>query len=463
MRVLAQQNRESGVTGVISQVRRRVVVVGGGFAGLFAVRALRRGPFAITLVDQSEHHLFQPLLYQCATGILSEGQITAPLRRVLRHYGNVECVMAKAVDVDASEHKLICQRPLGERLELDYEYLIVAAGVEQSYFGHDEFATWAPGMKTVSDALTIRRRVFGAFEMAETAADAAERARWLTFALVGAGPTGVELAGQIRELATKTLHDEFRKVHPEDARVLLFDGGTEPLASFGDKLSGRASDSLRALGVDMHLGSVVTKVEPGGLVVRDSLGKQTHYDAATVLWTAGVAAPPLATALAKATGAEQDRAGRIVVHDDLTLPEHPEIFVAGDMMSLRNLPGVAEVAMQAGRYAGRRITRQAGRRGPDGPFRYRDVGSAAYIARGRAVVSAGPLRLSGFAGWVFWLFIHIAFLTGFRNRVGALLTWWVAFTRDIRRERAFTAREVGTVRTIYSPLGSGRRAGSKRD
>ena len=443
-----------------STSRHRVVIVGGGFAGLFAVRALRRGPFAITLIDQSEHHLFQPLLYQCATGILSEGQITSPLRRVLRHEANVECVMARAVDVDAAARKVICHRPLGSRLEADYDYLIVAAGVEQSYFGHDEFRPVAPGMKTVADALTIRRRVFGAFEMAETAADAAERTRWLTFALVGAGPTGVELAGQIRELATKTLHEEFRRAHPEDCRVLLFDGGTEPLASFGEKLSARTSDALRALGVELHMGSTVTDVFPGGLKVRDHAGTETTFDAATVLWTAGVAAPAFATALAKATGAEQDKAGRILVRDDLTIASHPEIAVVGDIMSLRKLPGVAEVAMQAGHYAGRRIRREVTGQDPGGPFRYRDLGSAAYIARGRAVVSAGPLNLSGFVGWVFWLFIHIAFLTGFRNRIGALATWWVAFTRDIRRERAFTAREVGLLPSVYSQGDGGTEPGS---
>src|SRR6266566_2471960 len=251
------------------QARRRVVIVGGGFAGLFAVRALHRrpfgpaagfGPFSVTLIDQSEHHLFQPLLYQCATGILSEGQITAPLRRVLRKERHVECVMARAVGLDAAARTVICRRPLGSELVVPYDYLIVAAGVEQSYFGHDEFRPLAPGMKTIADALTIRRRVFGAFEMAETAADPAERAKWLTFALVGAGPTGVELAGQIREVATKTLREEFRHVDPEDARVLIFDGGTAPLASFGEKLSARTSDALRVLGVELHMGSTVTDI-----------------------------------------------------------------------------------------------------------------------------------------------------------------------------------------------------------
>jgi NADH dehydrogenase len=439
--------------------RHRVVIIGGGFAGLFAVRALRRGPFEITLIDRSEHHLFQPLLYQCATGILSEGQITAPLRRLFQRYANTECVLAEAVDIDAAGRKVICRRPLGSRIEAEYDYLIVAAGVTQSYFGHDEYAAFAPGMKSIADALTIRRRVFGAFEMAETSTDPAERSRWLTFALVGAGPTGVELAGQIRELATKTLRDEFRKVRPQDARVLLFDGGTEPLASFGPKLSSRAGDSLRDLGVELHMGSIVAKVDLDGLVARDHQGTETRFEAATVLWTAGVQAPPLADALAKATGAEQDRSGRIRVADDLTISGHPEISVAGDMMSLRGLPGVAEVAMQAGRYAARRIRREATGHGRAEPFRYHDVGSAAYIARGRAVVSAGPLRFSGILGWVFWLFIHIAFLTGFRNRVGAMMTWWLAFTRDIRRERAFTDRQVGTLREVYADedLGDGQR------
>jgi len=437
------------------QARRRVVIVGGGFAGLFAVRALRRGPFSVTLIDQSEHHLFQPLLYQCATGILSEGQITAPLRRVLRKERHVECVMARAVGLDAAARTVICRRPLGSELVVPYDYLIVAAGVEQSYFGHDEFRPLAPGMKTIADALTIRRRVYGAFEMAESATDPAERARWLTFALVGAGPTGVELAGQIRELATKTLREEFRHAHPEDCRVLLFDGGTEPLASFGPRLSHRTSVTLRTLGVELHMGSIVTNVHLGGLKVRDNQGNEQSFNAATVLWTAGVAAPPFASAVAKATGASQDRSGRIAVGDDLTIAGHPEIFVTGDVMSLRELPGVAEVAMQAGHYAGRRISREVAGHGDGGPFRYRDLGSAAYIARGRAVVSAGPAKLSGFIGWVFWLFIHIAFLTGFRNRVGAILTWWVAFTRDVRRERAFTAREVGQLPTVYDPVTGG--------
>ncbi len=437
-----------------TQVRpARVVIVGGGFAGLFAARALGDGPFTITLIDRTSQHVFQPLLYQCATGILSEGQITAPLRRLFRKHRNLECITAKAVDVDAAQRQVSCLRPLGERMEVGYDHLILAAGVNQSYFGHDEYAQFAPGMKTISDALTIRRRVFGAFEMAETATEPDEQHRWLTFALVGAGPTGVELAGQIRELATKTLRAEYRRVRPEDARVLLFDGGKAPLATFGDELSAKAAESLRALGVELQMGSIVTSVDDGGLVTRDHEGTETRYEAATVLWTAGVEAPPLAGALAKATGVAQDRAGRIEVEDDLTVRGHPEISVVGDMMSLRNLPAVAEVAMQSGLYAGRRVRRLIAGQPELRSFTYHDLGSAAYIARGCAIMSAGPVRLSGFAGWLAWLFIHIAFLTGYRNRAGAILTWWVAFTRDIRRERVYTTRQVGQVRDVYEPGG----------
>jgi len=313
-------------------------------------------------------------------------------------------------------------------------------------------------MKTIADALAIRSRVFGAFEMAESSADPEERQRWLTFALVGAGPTGVELAGQIREVATRTLRREYRRIEPEQARVLLFDGGSAPLAAFGSKLSALAARDLQKLGVELHMGSVVTAVDSRGLQVKNHDDSVSRHEAGTVLWTAGVQAPPLAEAVATATGAERDRAGRIKVGDDLTIPGHPELFVLGDLMSAHGLPGVAEVAMQSGLYAARQIRRQAeGRERPAGdpgadggnaarPFRYRDLGSAAYISRGRAAVAAGRLHFSGFPGWLAWLFIHIAFLTGYRNRAGAILSWWYAFTRDIRLERTFTSHDVRVMR-----------------
>jgi NADH dehydrogenase len=399
---------------------------------------LARAPVAVTLLDRAEHHLFQPLLYQCATGILSEGKIAAPLRQLLARHRNVEFVIAEATGIDAERRQVLARRPLGEQIEFGYDYLILAAGVRQSYFGHDEYAPIAPGMKTIEDALKIRRRVFGAFELAETADDPAERARWLTFALVGAGPTGVELAGQIREVATKTLRSEYRHINPEDARVLLFDGGKAPLAMFGPKLSGIAARQLGQLGVELHMGSIVTHVDAGGLQVKDHDGTVTRHVCGNVLWTAGVEAPPLAAAVARATGAQQDRAGRIVVGKDLAIPGHPEILVTGDVMSLDKLPGVAEVAMQTGLYAGRKIGHLAQGKTFDKPFKYRDLGSAAYISRGKAVVSAFKLNFGGFAGWWVWLFIHIGFLTGYRNRIGAVFGWWFAFTRDIRRERTFT-------------------------
>ncbi len=429
----------------------RVVVIGGGFGGLFAARALRRAPVQVTLLDRAGHHLFQPLLYQCATGILSEGQIADPLRHVLRRHRNVNVELAEAVDIDAQLRHVVARRPGGTTLTLPYDELIVAAGMQQSYFGHDEYAEWAPGMKTLSDALTIRRKVFGAFEMAATATDPAERQRWLTFALVGAGPTGVELAGQLRELASKTLRAEFGHLDPDHARVLLFDGGAEPLASFGTKLSKKTAGVLQSHGVELHMHSRVTDVDRFGLLVRNAAGDETRYDAGTVLWTAGVEAPPLADKIAHATGAKQDKQGRIEVTANLTIPDHPEISVIGDLMSHGDLPGVAEVAMQGGLYAGRRIRHELTGHGAKGPFHYRDLGSAAYISRGHAVISTRRLHFDGFLGWLSWLFIHIAFLTGYRNRIGALMTWAIAFTRDSRRERAFTTSMIDTADDVYSP------------
>ncbi|MFH9347881.1 NAD(P)/FAD-dependent oxidoreductase [Kitasatospora sp. NPDC017646] len=417
---------------------RRVVIIGGGFAGLFAARALRRAPVAVTVVDRRAHHLFQPLLYQCAAGILSEGQIAQPLRAVLRRRPNVSCLLAEAIDVDPRANVVYARRPDGGALELPYDDLIVAVGMRQSYFGHDEFAEHAPGMKTLKDALDIRRRLYQAFEMAETATDPEERRQWLTFALVGGGPTGVELAGQIREIAGHTLDREFRTIDSTEARVLLFEGSDKVLRTFGPHLADRAARTLRHLGVEIHLGTVVTAVDADGLIVKDRSGASTRFPARTVLWTAGVEAPPIAAALARATGATQDRAGRIAVQPDLTLEAYPNIRVTGDVMDLNRLPGLAEVAMQTGAYAGRAVRHSVeARKKQPRPFRYVDLGSAAYICRGKAVVKIGRIHLSGLAGWLVWLLVHLAFLTGFRSRLGAVLSWAVTFASGSRRERAF--------------------------
>ena len=431
--------------------RNRVVIVGGGFGGLFAARALRRSPVDVTVIDRAAHHLFQPLLYQVATGVLSEGQIAVPLRGILDRHRNIDCLLAEVVSIDVDARTVRAERPGGGTIDIPYDDLIVAAGVRQSYFGHDEFARHAPGMKTLADALNIRRKVFGAFEMAQTATASDERSRWLTFALVGAGPTGVELAGQIRELATLTLSRQFKRVDPAEARVLLFDGGAAPLAAFGPKLAAKAEAALRRLGVELHMHSVVTEVDADGLEARGPDGATTRYEAATVLWTAGIAAAPLADELARSCQAGQDRAGRILVSPDLTVPGHPEISVVGDMMSLDKLPGVAEVAMQAGYYCARRLRRRVAGRSAAKPFRYHDLGSAAYIARGSAVVAFGRFHVAGRLGWLAWLFIHIAFLTSFRNRVGAVLSWALTFSRETRRERAFSLQQVVAGKDIYDP------------
>ena len=384
----------------MNQTVRRVVIVGGGFAGLFAVRALGRAPVQVTLIDRAEHHLFQPMLYQCATGILSEGKIAAPLRQLLAKHGNVEFVIAEVTGIDAARRQVLARRPLGEQVEFGYDYLIVAAGVRQSYFGHDEYAPIAPGMKTIEDAMKIRRRIFGAFEMAESAGDPAERARWLTFALVGAGPTGVELAGQIREVATKTLRREYRHIKPEDARVLLFDGGTAPLAMFGPKLSALAARDLGKLGVELHMGSIVTHVDAGGLEVKDHDGKLTRYDTWNVLVdrrcrgaAAGHCGGQGHRRAAGPGGADRGRPG----------PGHSR--PSGDPGHRgRDEPGQAARG-RGGRHADRAVRRAQHRPpGPgqsfDKPFKYRDLGSAAYISRGKAVVSAFKMNFGGFAGLV---------------------------------------------------------------
>lgn len=418
----------------------RVVVVGGGFGGLFAARTLRRARVRVTLVDRVNHHLFQPLLYQVATGILSEGEIAPPIRNVLRRQSNVQVELAEVEGFDLEGRSLTAQRPDGRRFEIPYDSLIVAAGAGQSYFGHDEYSRWAPGMKTVNDALELRGRILGAFEMAELEQDPQKRREWLTFAVVGGGPTGVEIAGQIAELSRKVLQEEFRAIDASSARVMLFDGGEKVLATFGDRLSGKAATGLGRLGVELHMSSIVTDIDRTGVRVKSG-EEETRFPARTKVWAAGVQASPLAKLLADASGAQTDRAGRISVRPDCTLPGHPEVFAIGDMMSLDDLPGVAEVAMQQGIHASSTIKRRLKGREPE-DFRYRDLGSMATISKFRAVVSFGPIRLSGFLGWCVWLFVHLAFLTGFKNRFTTVLGWAMTFIGNGRPERTFTVQQV---------------------
>ena len=415
--------------------RHRVVVVGSGFGGLFAARFLRRAPVDVRLIDRTNHHLFQPLLYQVATGILSEGQIAPATRDVLRRQENLTVELGEVTGFDLEQRLVMTTRSEGRVDAVPYDSLVVAAGAGQSYFGHDEFRHFAPGIKTLADALELRMRIFGALERAELEEDPGLRAEWLTFVAVGGGPTGVEISGQIAELSRRALDRNFRRFDPRDIRVLLFDGGDEILASFGDRLSERGTRELRKTGVEIHTRSVVVGVDERGVDVKGADGTVTRYPGRTKIWAAGEAASPLARLLAEASGAGCDRAGRIEVQPDCSLPGHPDVFAVGDMMALDGLPGVAEVAMQTGIHAARTITR-----GLDGkeaaPFRYRDLGSMAVISRRKAIVSFRGLRVSGFLGWLMWLVVHLTFMTGFKNRFLTLFYWLFSFVGRSRTERA---------------------------
>jgi NADH dehydrogenase len=413
----------------------RVVIIGCGFAGLFAVKALRRAPVEVVVVDRTNHHLFQPLLYQVATGILSEGDIAPPIRDVLRHQRNARVVLGEIVDIDVHGRELTIGT-LGRQSTLPYDSLIVATGASQSYFGHDEYARDAPGMKTIDDALELRARIFGAFEMAELEPDAAARQPWLTFVIVGAGPTGVELAGQIAELSRRALGDNFRRFEPKTARILLLDALDTVLPSFPERLRSRARRDLERLGVEVRLGTRVVGVDAMGVDLADN----TRIEARVKVWAAGVQASPLGRLLAARSGATVDRSGRVQVSADCSLPGHPEVFVVGDLMALEGLPGVAEVAMQSGRHAARTIVR-AMEGEPSRPFRYRDLGTMATISRFRAVATVGRLQLSGLVAWLAWLVVHLVFLTGFKNRVSAVANWAVAFLGPGRRQRTITEQQ----------------------
>ena len=421
-----------------------VVVVGSGFGGLFTAKALARAPVKVTIVSRTAHHLFQPLLYQVATGILSAGEIAPATREVLSRQRNARVLLGTVTDIDTERRVVVSQSPLGTTTT-PYDSLVVAAGAGQSYFGNDHFATWAPGMKTIDDALEIRGRVFGAFELAELARDDAELRRLLTFVVVGAGATGVEMAGQIAELAHRTLRHDFRHIDTSQARILLVDGEPGVLTAYGERLSGAARRTLEDLGVEVVTGHLVVGVDADGVDLRavdDKDGPTRRVEAQTKIWAAGVAGSPLGALLAERTGAELDRAGRVRVEPDCTLPGHPEVFVIGDLMALDDLPGVAQVAMQSGQHAARTIERRLrGDTRPE-PFRYRDKGSMATISRFSAVATIGPVRVSGFLAWLLWLGVHLVYLIGFKNRVTTLLHWAVSFLGRGRSERTSSLQQI---------------------
>jgi NADH dehydrogenase len=424
----------------------RVVMVGGGFGGLQATRGLRGAPVEITLIDRRNFHLFQPLTYQVATGALSPGEVAYPLRAVFKHDRNVRVLLAEVARFDLQRREVVLRSGAGLPAPepVPYDTLIVAGGSHYSYFGHDEWSAHAAEVKSLESALTVRSRILAAFEAAELERDPERRAEWLTFAVVGAGPTGVEMAGQIAELARDTLRSDFRTADPGSGRILLVEAASRVLTGFPPSLSAKAERSLRRLGVTPVLGSTVVDVDNTGVTIEHADGATRRIPARTVVWAAGVTASSLASTLAELTGAEQDRAGRVTVEADLTLPGHPEVFALGDMVRVRRrdgspitLPGVAPVAMQQGRHAAKAVrARLQGRAAP--PFRYRDKGNLATIGRAAAVADIKGIKLSGFLAWMTWLVVHLFYLVGFQNRLLVFIRWSISFATRGRGARLIT-------------------------
>ena len=424
----------------------RVVVVGGGFGGLQAVLKLRKARVDVTLVDRRNFHLFQPLTYQVATGALSPGEIAYPLRAIFKRDRNVQVLMAEVdgFDLAAREVLLSPVEDLPTPETIAYDTLIVSGGSLYSYFGHDDWTEHAAEVKSLESALVVRNRLLLAFEAAEEEPDRQHRESWLTFVIVGAGPTGVEIAGQIGELARDTLRRDFRRIDPRTARILLVEAGDRVLATFPPSLSAKAVRSLERLGVTVLTERTVIDVDDSGVTIRDQGGSEEPVSSRTVVWAAGVTASSLTAKLAELSGAERDRAGRLTVEPDLTLPGHPEVFALGDMVRVRNaagesvvLPGVAPVAMQQGRYAAK-VVRDRLRSRETPPFRYRDKGNLATIGRAAAVADIKGLRLSGFLAWMVWLLVHLWYLVGFQNRVLVFIRWTISFATHGRGARLIT-------------------------
>jgi NADH dehydrogenase len=433
----------------MSAAKPKVVIIGCGFGGIEAVRILSKADVEITMVDRTNHHLFQPLLYQVATAGLSAPAVSAPIRHTLRREmqrGNLTILQALVTDIDVAARRVLLDGDGDEREVLDYDHLIVAAGATHSYFGHDDWAAHAPGLKTLADAFAIRSRVIGAFERAERCTAPDQRAPWMTFVVIGAGPTGVEMAGTMTEIAQHTLPQEFRRIDSTHTRVVLMEGSDRVLGAFVPQLSQRAREQLDKLGVDVRTGCKVTGIDADGVdyETRDGDNVSTHrLPSKTVIWAAGVAGSPLGKAVAQGTGATLDRAGRVVVEADLSVAGHPEIAVIGDLAAAKShgagepkpVPGVSPGAKQMGRAAAANLLRRL-RGEATQPFRYMDYGNLATVGRKAAVVDLtvpvfGALRFSGFFAWLFWLFAHIYFLIGFRNRLIVMLDWaWAYWTYE---------------------------------
>ncbi|MBJ8337964.1 FAD-dependent oxidoreductase [Antrihabitans sp. YC3-6] len=425
--------------------RHHVVVIGSGFGGLTAARALKKSDVDVTLIAKTTHHLFQPLLYQVATGILSEGEIAPYTRVILRKQKNVEVLLGDVTDIDLTNNT-VTSKLIDMNTVTPFDSLVVAAGAQQSYFGNDHFATFAPGMKTIDDALELRGRILGAFEAAEVTTSQAERDRRLTFVVVGAGPTGVELAGQIAELADRTLDGAFRNIDPSDCRVILLDAAAAVLPPMGEKLGLKAQRRLESMGVEIQLNAMVTDVDYMGLTVKDKDGNERRIESACKVWSAGVQASPLGKLLAEQSdGTTTDRAGRVVVEPDLTLKGHPNVFVVGDLMSVQGVPGMAQGAIQGAKYATKLI--KAGLEGKDDPaarkpFKYFDKGSMATVSRFNAVAQVGKFEMAGFIAWLSWLALHLFYLVGYKNRFTTIVAWFITFLGRNRGQMAITGQMV---------------------